>query len=69
MRFMTWLRKQRERDDPIGDLARDTLDVEGVHGRFPDLAALESFLASRSYDTRAAKRALRAACREAEREP
>jgi uncharacterized protein YozE (UPF0346 family) len=25
MRFYTWLREQRKRDDPIGDLARDAM--------------------------------------------
>jgi len=34
VRFDTWLRKQKKRDDPIGDLAKD-VRADGWRGRTP----------------------------------
>lgn len=52
MKFVTWLKKQEHRDDPIGDLATDTLSCS-------DRPDFESFSEWSNYLTR------RGACREA----
>lgn len=33
--FREWLKEQQDRDDPIGDFARDTLDYTDWHGNCP----------------------------------
>jgi hypothetical protein len=47
--FRQWLRDQRERDDWVGDLARDAdLDGRWPRGRQPSLDRLVSYLHSRN---------------------
>ena len=41
-RFIPWLRRQVERDDPIGDLARDTFVNRSDAGR--SLLSLEKYM-------------------------
>lgn len=46
MSFKNWLTKQLKRDDPIGDFARDALEVEPLHDmdRFKRLRELVEYL-------------------------
>lgn len=39
MTFRGWLREQVDRDDPVGDIARDALDDIGWTGRNADTLA------------------------------
>lgn len=52
MSFFSWLAEQRDREDPIGDLARDVADDAGFPRDLRGLSELSSYLSSKHADAR-----------------
>lgn len=56
--FVAWLKHQAQRDDPVGDLAKDALSDSGFNARAHSLETAVMYLRHKSYDTRPAILAL-----------